>query len=277
MKNNTTEKTTMEQSHKLTKKDIRSANLRWIFTSALSWNYETMMAPGYVGSQMPILRKLYGDKPEDMKKMMRVQSEYFNTSPHMGSIIQGVDIALEEKEGIKSVDGVRGIKTGLMGPFAAVGDTLLGTVQSTIFGAIASYMALKGNPFGAILWMVALGVLYIWAYTWMPFAYKQGVNLVTSMSSKLNALTDSATLLGVTVVGALIPTVITLKIPFIFRAGKVSMKLQDIFNQIMPSLMPVLLVAFIYWLLDRKHMNSTRATWFVLILAIILFNLKVVA
>ncbi|MEB3363374.1 PTS system mannose/fructose/sorbose family transporter subunit IID [Lactobacillus sp. R2/2] len=74
-----------------------------MFTSALSWNYETMMAPGYVGSQMPILRKLYGDKPEDMKKMMRVQSEYFNTSPHMGSIIQGVDIALEEKEGLSQL------------------------------------------------------------------------------------------------------------------------------------------------------------------------------
>lgn len=268
--------TTAQPVQKLTKKDLRSANIRWIFTSSLSWNYETMMAPGYVGSQMPILRRLYGNDPEKMKRMMALQAEFFNTSPHMGSIIQGIDIALEEQQGTAAEDAIRGVKTGLMGPFAAVSDTLLGTVQSTIFGAIASYMALKGNPTGSILWMGALAVLYIWGFTWMPFAYKRGVELVTTMSSRLAALTDAATLLGVTVIGALIPTVININVPFVFKVGKVTMKLQSTLNQIMPSLVPILLVAFVYWLLDRKHMNSTRATWFVLILAIVLYNLKIV-
>ncbi|MDF3335691.1 PTS system mannose/fructose/sorbose family transporter subunit IID [Lacticaseibacillus rhamnosus] len=260
---------------KLTKKDLRSANLRWMFTSALSWNYETMMAPGYVGSMMPVLKKLYGDDPAKMQQMMRLHAEFFNTSPHMGSIIQGIDIALEEKEGTAAEGAVRGLKTGLMGPFAAVGDTLLGTVQSTIFGAIASYLALQGNPIGAIIWMVALGALYAWSYTWMNFSYKRGLDLVTTMSSRLSALTEAATLLGVTVVGALIPTVVKANVPFVFKAGKVTLKVQDTLNQIMPALLPIALVAFVYWLLDRKGMNSNRAIWLMLVLAIVLYNLKI--
>lgn len=38
----------------------------------------------------------------------------------------------------------------------------------------------------------------------------------------------------------------------------------------MPSLIPVLLVAFVYWLLGRKKMTSTKVILFVLVLGIIL-------
>jgi PTS system mannose-specific IID component len=83
-------------------------------------------------------------------------------------------------------------------------------------------------------------------------------------------ITDAAILLGVTVVGALIPTVISANVPLVFKTGKVVLKAQAVFNQIMPSLVPVALVALSYWLLGKKKMNSTRLIVLVLILGIVL-------
>lgn len=43
----------------------------------------------------------------------------------MGGFILGIDIATEEAEGKQSKDTVSSLKTGLMGSFAGVGDTIL--------------------------------------------------------------------------------------------------------------------------------------------------------
>ncbi len=92
-------------------------------------------------------------------------------------------------------------------------------------------------------------------FTLLPLGYKQGAKLVTEFADRLNALTDAAILLGVTVVGALIPTVIKATVPFVYKSGKVELKMQDMLDQIMPSLVPVLLVALIYALLGHKKID----------------------
>ncbi|MBC8830261.1 PTS system mannose/fructose/sorbose family transporter subunit IID, partial [Escherichia coli] len=109
--------------------------------------------------------------------------------------------------------------------------------------------------------------------TLLPLGYKQGAKLVTEFADRLNALTDAAILLGVTVVGALIPTVIKATVPFVYKSGKVELKMQDMLDQIMPSLVPVLLVALIYEIVGHKKMTSTKAILLVMVIAIILVNL----
>lgn len=52
--------------------------------------------------------------------MMKMQNQFFNTSNFFNTIISGIDMAIEEKEGINSLETVAGIKAGLMGPFAAL-------------------------------------------------------------------------------------------------------------------------------------------------------------
>ena len=84
------------------------------------------------------------------------------------------------------------------------------------------------------------------------------------MGEKMNRLTAAAGVLGITVVGALIPSVINARVPFVFSSGEVSLELQSVLNQIMPSLVPVALVALIYWLLGNK------AILFVMALGIVL-------
>src|SRR5699024_11739544 len=114
------------KTNKISDKDLKKVSSRWILGSQITWNYEKMMAPGYHYSILPILRKLYSE--DDLKTMMKNHMQFFNTTPHMGGFILGMDIAMEEEEGIKGADAVQGLKTGLMGPFAGIGDTLFGVL-----------------------------------------------------------------------------------------------------------------------------------------------------
>ena len=91
-----------------------------------------------------------------------------------------------------------------MGSFAGIGDTIFGVLFPTVFGSIASYLALKGNATGVLIWLLVNIAILIFRFYTVEIGYKQGAKLVGSMSTNLNALTSSATLLGVTVIGAMI-------------------------------------------------------------------------
>ncbi|SEO02355.1 PTS system, mannose-specific IID component [Amphibacillus marinus] len=260
---------------KINQKDLDKVSVKWLYGSQLSWNYERMMGGGYLYAMLPVLEKLYDDDKEKQQEIMRVHSQFFNTTPHMGGFILGMDIATEEAEGYKAKDTVTGLKTGLMGSFAGVGDTIFGVLFPTVFGSVASYLALNGNATGVVIWLLVNIAILIFRFFSVRIGYKQGVKLVSSMSGHLNALTNAATLLGVTVIGAMIPSVINAPIALTFTTGDVELNIQDTIDQIMPMMVPAILVGVIYWLLGKKHFNSTRAILSIIILAVALKALGV--
>lgn len=257
-------------STKINQKDLDKVSINWLYGSQLSWNYERMMGGGYLYSMLPIIEKLYGDDEENKIAMMNMQSQFFNTTPHMGGFILGIDIATEEAEGKQSKDTVSSLKTGLMGSFAGVGDTIFGVLFPTVFGSVASYLALQGNAIGVAVWVLVNLAILVFRFFSVRIGYTQGVKLVTSMSGHLNALTNAATLLGVTVIGAMIPSVINAQITWTFKTGDVELNLQETLDQIMPMMIPALLVGVIYWLLGKKYFNSTRAILAIMVLSILL-------
>lgn len=264
-----------KQQYKLTDKDFKQINMRSLFFNQWGWNYERMQGSGYLYIVMPQLRKMYGDHTKKLKEVMKMQNQFFNTSNFFNTIVQGIDLAIEEKEGYASLETVAGLKSGLMGPFAAIGDSIFAALVPAIMGAIAANMAVQGNPIGAFLWM-AVNFLIMW-FRWiqLKFAYKQGASLVTSMQGQLNALTNAATLLGVYVVGALAATMVNTKIVYVAHLGKMTVNFQDKIDLIMPKLIPALIVGGIYWMLGRKRMTSTRAIFIVIIVAVALSALGV--
>lgn len=255
--------------------ELRSIGIRWLLGSQLCWNYERMMSTGYVFAMLPFLKKKYGDNPENMREMLKMHNQFFNTNPHAGHLILGIDKAIEEKEGFESKEVVAGIKTGLMGPFAGVGDTIFGVLIPTIFGSIAAYMGLQGNGLGVLIWVLANIIVIFLRLEFTRIGYIQGEKLVNKYRKKMNVLTDAAILLGVTVVGALIPTVINAKSSFIYQNGDVKFELQSMLDQIMPSLIPICLVWLVYYILGKKNMTSAKAIMFVMLLSILLYNLKI--
>ena len=68
-------------NYKLTKEDFKQINKRSLFTFQLGWNYERMQASGYLYMLLPQLRKMYGDGTPELKEMMKVHTQFFNTSP----------------------------------------------------------------------------------------------------------------------------------------------------------------------------------------------------
>lgn len=64
--------------------------------------------------------------------MMKTHTQFFNTSNFFNTIITGIDLAIEEKEGFQAKDTISGLKAGLMGPFAAIGDSIFAALVPTI-------------------------------------------------------------------------------------------------------------------------------------------------
>ncbi|MDL4447086.1 PTS system mannose/fructose/sorbose family transporter subunit IID [Klebsiella michiganensis] len=247
---------------------------RWFLFGQSGWNYEKMQGLGYLYSIYPFLEKKYA-KPEEQKDAAKVHSQFFNTNNTMAPGILGVNIALEEQTGLAGKDAVAGIKTGLMGPLAGIGDTLFFVIPTTIIGSVASYLALQGNPVGLVLWLLFALVRMLFMRFSISKGYQEGVNLLGSLTNNLNKITRAANILGLTVIGALIPSVVKANLNFEFSYGEVSLKLQSIADQIMPGLIPLLVVGFTYWLLGLKKMNSTRVIFVLIALGIIGYNLNI--
>ena len=112
-----------QKRYTVTKADINQINRRSIFGFQLGWNYERMQGSGYLFAMLPVMRKIYGDHTPELKQMMRTENQFFNTSNFLNNLVIGIDLAVQENEGAEGEETVIGLKTGLMGPFASVGDT----------------------------------------------------------------------------------------------------------------------------------------------------------
>ena len=263
-------------SKRLTKKELRRINLRHMFGLQLGHNYERMQGMGYFYAILPALKKFYGDDPEALDRACRAHIQFYNTTPQMSEIIIGMNLAIEEEEGIAALETATSLKTALMGPFAGVGDVIFGVIAGTIFGAIAGNMAIAGSPVGMGIW-VAWNIAVLFMRTKLfDLGYAQGAKLITTMKDQLNAITTGASILGLIVVGALIPSVVKLKIPYTFQSGEVMLSVQENLDKIMPYLPQVVLVVLCYRLSKVKGMTAGKLIFVVMIGAIILSALKVI-
>lgn len=259
---------------KISEDTLKKVIWRNMFALQWSWNYETMQGSGYGWVVLPALRELYQD--DDLKKMLNIESSYFNTTPVMSHLIVGADLALQEEFGLLSEDAVVGLKTGLMGPFAGIGDTIFLTIYRAVFFSIAAYLALSGTAVGLLIPIIAgLGIIAL-RYHFTLYGYKKGKELASSFGNSLSKLTECAAALGLTVVGGLIPSVVKWKFNLTFLVGEKEFVVQEYLDKIMPGLVPLLIVALSYWLLGKKWMNSTKLIFVLLALGLLLGNLKLI-
>lgn len=264
----------MSNSNKLTRKEINQVYVRNLFSLQWGWNYEKMQGLGYSYVIMPALKKLYKDDPEKMTKALQTHLGFFNTTPAMSHLIVGANMGLEEEFGIEDEAAITGLKTGLMGPFAGVGDTIFIAIYRAIVFSIAAYMAQSGQVLGLLIPIIAgLGVMWIrYKFTWI--GYEQGKKIANEFADKMKIFTEAAAILGLTVVGGLIPSVITYKIDLTYKMGEVSLSVQEMLDKILPGLVPLGIVFLSYWLLGKKKMNSTRLIFVLIAIGMFLGNMQ---
>lgn len=254
---------------KITKKDRRRAAVRYNFMACNIFNYESQMGPAVAWALAPALRKIYDDDDE-YQEALENHFNYYNSTTVMSSLILGASLAMEERDGIKAKTAVQSLKTSLMGPMAGVGDTLVWVLWPTIMGSISGYMALQGNPLGAIVWLIANIVFWFVKLKMFDIGFTSGTKLITSLGERLNIFTESASIVGLSVVGALVATVVKISMPVKFAVGKVTLNLQTgIFDKIMPALWPALLTLLIYHLLGNKKWTPTKIILLVIAISLV--------
>ncbi len=280
----------MANEIKLTKKDRMAVWFRSFYLQG-SWNYERMQNGGWAFAMIPAIKKLYKTKEERVAALER-HLEFFNTHPYVASPVVGVTLALEEERANGApIDDVtiQGVKIGMMGPLAGVGDPVFWFTVRPILGALAGSMAMAGNILGPIIFFFAWNIIrmsFMW-YT-QEFGYKTGSRISEDLTGGLiQDITKGASILGMFILGALVnrwvsvkfaPTVSSVKLSngafidwsklpsgaagiqqaLLQQAGGLSLTdhkvttLQNNLDSLIPGLSGLLITFICMWLLKKK-------------------------
>ncbi|WGO82547.1 PTS mannose transporter subunit IID [Arsenophonus apicola] len=248
---------------KLTAGDIRGVFLRSNLFQG-SWNFERMQALGFCFSMIPVIRRLYPENSEERKQAIKRHLEFFNTHPYVAAPVLGVTMAMEEQRanGADIDDGaINGIKVGLMGPLAGVGDPIFWGTVRPVFAALGAGIAMSGSLLGPLLFFILFNLVRLLTrYYGVSYGYKKGLDIVHDMGGGfLQKMTEGASILGLFVMGALVNKWTNVNIPLVVseiknpETGEVTITtVQTILNQLMPGLVPLLLTFGCMWLLRRK-------------------------
>ena len=197
----------MAEKIQLSQKDRMAVAIRHQYLQG-SWNYERMQNGGWAFSMIPAIKKLY-PKKEDQIAALKRHLEFYNTHPYVSAPVIGVTLALEEGrangEPINDV-AIQGVKVGMMGPLAGVGDPVFWFTVRPILGALGASLALGGSILGPILFFVLWNAIRL-AFLWntQEFGYKAGSSISSDLSGgMLGKVTEGASILGMFIIGALV-------------------------------------------------------------------------
>ncbi|MDK2965695.1 PTS system mannose/fructose/sorbose family transporter subunit IID [Lacrimispora sp.] len=246
------------QVKKLNKKDITKS--MWIYYAGaeLSNSYERLQSLVFCASMTPVLKKLY-DTDEELSAALKRHLVFFNTEGIFGAIIQGIAISMEEQKanGDNVTDeAITGIKTGLMGPIAGMGDAIVWAAIMPIIISIFLPFASNGSALGGIMPLILYPAITIAIAYWLIHnGYTLGKKSVVSLlhGGKMKSIIFTANVIGLTMMGALSASYVTISTPlkFGFSSGT-QIVVQDILNTVAPGLLPLAAVFIIYYYLRKK-------------------------
>lgn len=266
----------------VTKADLVKAAWRHNVTLQWSWNYERMQALGYLWSILPILQRSCKTQEELVESMQR-HLVFYNTNPAVGSpIIFGASCAMEEQHQGEVGDS---LKVALMGPLAGIGDTVMAILLRPIVAVLAASLAMSGSWAGVII-MVLFGAFWFWQkFPEFWWGYRQGLGLVNQVAGgTLDKVTEGATIMGLVVVGGFVPSILAKLVTPLKFARSVTVQgtaaakevvVQPILDQILPYMIPLLVVGFAYWLLKNRKQSPMMVLLWLTILAFALSYAKI--
>ncbi|PRY83032.1 PTS system mannose/fructose/sorbose family transporter subunit IID [Alkalibacterium olivapovliticus] len=207
-----------KNKYRLTKKDRLNVFWRSQFLQA-SWNFERMQNIGWAYAMIPALKKLYTSK-EDRASALKRHLEFFNTHPYLAAPVLGVTLTLEEEKAAgEDIDNaaIQGVKIGMMGPLAGVGDPIFWGTIRPVLGAFAASLALSGSWLGPIIFFLAWNIIRM-AFLWysQELGYVQGGNITQNLAGGLmQKLTQGASVLGMFIMGVLVPRWTNMNFPLV--------------------------------------------------------------
>lgn len=227
------------------------------FTIQGSWSFDKMMAYGCMYALEKPLRRIYSSD-DDFYAALERHTETFNITPHVSPFVLSLAVAMEE-EAAKNPDfdvkAINNLKVGLMGPLSGIGDSFFWGTFRVICAGIGIGLASTGNMMGSILYFLLYTAIH---FATKILAGKLGYQLGTQFLEKseeahlMERLSYGASILGMTVIGAMIATMVSLSTSLTFTLGGTETALQSIFDQIFPNLLPLAATFICVWLLNKN-------------------------
>ncbi len=164
---------------------VVSAFLRSLFIHS-SWNFWRMQNLGFAFSMIPAIRFL-GKGPEHRARMFERHLQLFNTNPCMSGPIIGSVMRIEEDlyaDG--SCPEADRLKTTLMAPYAAMGDSLFWGSLKPLAGTVGVLAAMTGSLYAGLVLLLIYNPLHLWVRI-KGFAEgyrkgKDGIDFIRSMN-----------------------------------------------------------------------------------------------
>ena len=265
----------MDERKKITKKTLAKSFHHWYYGHLTCFSQEHMQTFGYLTSMLPIVEELYKDKAEQ-KEAMQTYTAFFNTEPQLGALVVGITAGLEEaRANGDAVDGetINGMRAGLMGPIAGIGDSLVvGTLIPVLLG-IALGLSKGGNPIGALFYILVWNVLI---YGGMRFAYFKGYELGDKaveflVGPKGQALRKAISVIGGMVIGAVAATwvSVTTSLELKNADGEAFLKLQEKIDGVYPGLLTAGFITLCWWLMAKKKVSPNLVMLLLVVIALI--------
>lgn len=233
----------------LTKHDINVMAWRSLLLQA-SFNYERMQAAGWLYGLAPALKKIHTNK-NDLSKSMKGNLGFFNTHPFLVTFVMGIILAMERSK--QNVNSIQSTKIAVGAPLGGIGDAMFWLTLLPICGGIGASLALQGSIMGAIFFFVVFNIVHFGLrFGLAHYAYRMGVSAIPLIKSNTQKVGHAASMVGMTVIGALVATYIRLNTTLEITAGDAIVKVQqDVIDKLMPAFLPLVYTLFMYYLVKR--------------------------
>lgn len=274
---------------KISEKTLKKSFRTWFLWNGCSQQAESMLGMAFGQAMAPVIEELYETKEERAAALQR-HITLFNTEAQVGSICNGIVCGLEEANanGQCTPELISSVKVALIGPTSAIGDSLwVATIIPILLTICLSISQASANMLwlGPVIYMLVYPIGTC-ALSWFLFklGYKSGLEgMQTFMATgRLNLLTDTMTVLGLIVVGALTASFVSCTLPIqivkdVYDAttntileSQVLFNADSVLNSIFPQILPLGLTLGVYGLYAKKKWSPLKLMGLILVLACVL-------
>ncbi|WP_279716507.1 PTS N-acetylgalactosamine transporter subunit IID [Chelonobacter oris] len=233
----------------LTKHDINVMAWRSLLLQA-SFNYERMQAAGWLYGLAPSLKKIHTNKA-DLSRSMKGNLGFFNTHPFLVTFVMGIILAMERSK--QNVNSIQSTKIAVGAPLGGIGDAMFWLTLLPICGGIGASLALQGSIMGAIFFFVVFNIVHFGLrFGLAHYSYRMGVAAIPVIKANTKKVGHAASIVGMTVIGALVATYIRFNTTLEITAGDAVVKVQtDVIDKLMPAFFPLIYTLIMYWLVKK--------------------------
>lgn len=229
----------------ISRKDLWKCAIRGLFMEG-NFNFERMQGGGFAYSIIPALQKIHGNNRADLAKSLKNHLQFFNASPKLFTFLLGTAVAMEENKEKPSTINV--MKVAGMGPTGGIGDAIDHMTLMPLTLALGASIAIDGSIAGPFVFFILYQIVHFLVYFGLMFmGYRAGTAAMVNMSDATEKLAKAANIMGIFVIGALCATFIRLQTTAAIDLGGKTVELQTaLFDKIMPNLLPLALVFFMF-------------------------------